>query len=170
MKDRERPRLADLPHWVRATLAAWQDRWRESRVDLRPTPEWVRSVIVRVGVPLLVILVLVVAVRWLRALAQPGSRAATEEATPTATLFVACTDAGCRAEYTVQRPRDFREWPLTCERCGGTTVARAALCPTCRHWYAGTPACPHCAARAAAAQPTTAPVPQKRADDAEDPW
>jgi hypothetical protein len=170
MKNRARLSLADLPHRVRATLAAWQERWRESRADLRPTPERVRAALMRIGLPVLAILALVAAVRWLTTLAQPGGRAVSEEATPTATLFVACTDAGCRAEYTVQRARDFEDWPLTCERCGRAAVERATLCRQCRGWYAGSQACPHCAARAAGAQSTTAPAPHKRADDAEDPW
>ena len=98
-----------------------------------------------------------------------------EQVAPRATLYVACTNAGCWAAYTTQQPMDFKAWPMKCEKCGALTVYRATLCPTCRQWYAVAPgqppACPHCAAKTAVPDSKPASIdPQKSRDDAEDPW
>jgi hypothetical protein len=169
--------FAALPHRVRERLAEWPERWRAWRAELRADPGrlWRGPVPRLVGLIALGV-VAVLGINWLiSGLAARTLSLPSEQAAPRATLFVACTNAGCRAEYTTQQPLDFKAWPLKCEKCGNPTVYRATQCPSCRHWYASAPGqppgCPHCTAKAAAAASKPSPTgPQKSRDDAEDPW
>ena len=177
MRANRRLSFAVLPHRLRERLAEWPARWRAWRADLREDPaKLVRGPVPRLVGLVLLGLIVVLGLHWLiSGLASSALALPEAKAVPLATLYVACTNPACRAEYTTRQPMDFKAWPLKCAKCGAPTVYRASLCPTCRHWYAVAlgqpPACPHCAAKAAAAasQPSS-PDPKKSRDDAEDPW
>jgi hypothetical protein len=175
----DRPSLAELPHRLREGAASLRANWREWRDTVRQEPArlW-RSPLTKIGLLVVLALLAVLAIEWFGSALIPGSLSwrLEDQATREATLFVACTNPACRASYTTHQPRDFKDWPLKCEKCGQETVYRATRCPDCRHWYAiapgGAPACPFCAEKKAEQKPTEEkpPPPPKRTDDSEDPW
>jgi hypothetical protein len=194
----DRPSLAELTHRLREGFAARRAAWREWRSTVRQEPGrlW-HSPLTKIGLLLVLALTAVLALQWLGGALIPGglSWSYAQEGTREATLFVACTNPACRASYTTHQPRDFRDWPLRCKKCGEETVYRATRCPTCRQWYAMSPGshpsslisdpsslisgggsaaslCPFCAAKQAEQKPVEAAPPQapQHTDDAEDPW
>ncbi len=174
----QRPSLAELPHRLREGAAGLRAGWREWREGVRQEPGrlW-HSPLTKIGLLIVLALVAVLALQWFGSALVPGglSWRLEEEGTPWATLYVACTNPACRANYTTQQARDFKSWPLKCEKCGQETVYRATRCPDCRHWYApapgGAPFCPFCAEKKAEQKPIEAPpAPIKKTDDSEDPW
>lgn len=176
MDDRQRTTVADLPHRVREWVAGLPRRWRDWRRDVRADPATLlHSPLFRLGIITAGGIGLVFAVQWLvGALQPPGKTGAFAEATPYATLYVACDNPNCRAHYTVQQELDFKDWPLICRKCGEPTIFRATLCRACRKWFAvragEPPICPHCTAQV---EEMPEPEPQTRTrspDDAEDPW
>jgi len=174
----KRPSLADVTHRLRQQMANLPGQWRAWRTDLRGDPGllW-RSSVLRIAGFVLLIVVALIAIDWLvTALTPGGAQGSRETATPLATLYVACADPECRAHYTVQKPMDFDDWPLTCNQCGQKTIYRAQRCPVCGHWCA-LPAgqsleCPFCAEKQAAQKPPepTHREQRPRSDDDEDPW
>ena len=177
MTDKRQRALSELPHRVREEVQHLPDRLRDVREGFRNDPAAIlSSPLVRLALILLFVVLAIFAVTWLvRGLTPTAGPGHFEEATPWATVYVACTNPDCLAHYTTQVAMDFDEWPLTCEKCGQETVYRAKRCPVCREWYAQRPGqsdeCPHCAARARQkAAEQTPDRPQQRGDDAEDPW
>jgi len=176
MGEARRTRLAELPHRIREWMARWPADLRDWRADLRHDPGllW-RTPVIRVGLFMLGGVALIAGARWLAVALVPGGATAFEQATPYAILYVACTDPACRASYTTQQPRDLRNWPLVCEKCGKKAVYRAQVCPDCGGWFATAPGrsaeCQFCEQRRAATRPATdvqtKPI---NPDDAEDPW
>jgi hypothetical protein len=169
--------LSELPHRWRSRLGELRARWLDYRATYRESPGMVwHSPILKIGVLVLVVLAAILGVRWLTNWVTPGGSASLgDQPTPTATLYVACSNPGCRAFYTTQQPMDFKGWPLKCEQCSGATVYRATQCPTCRHWYASAPGgpvgCPFCAEKASSAEPLpTSRATPHHSDDDEDPW
>lgn len=177
MDPKPRLSLADVPHRLRDFLGSLPQRWQTWREGLREDPAllW-HGPVPRLAGIILFGLLLIVGLRWLVAAATPASTVSVfEEATPWATLYVACTNPACWAAYSTRQPMDFKTWPLKCEKCGQMTVYRAQVCPTCRNWYATPPGgvntCPRCAEKKAADQRQAEPTaPTKKSDDAEDPW
>jgi predicted RNA-binding Zn-ribbon protein involved in translation (DUF1610 family) len=177
MPDSHRSPLADLPHRVRDEWQALPGRWRAWRADFDedPTLIWRTPVVRIIGIVILGIGLLLLG-QWLITGLSPTSGGAFAEATPTATLYVACTNTQCRHHFTITTPMDFDEWPVTCPECGEKTAYRASRCPDCGQWFAVVPgaakACPHCAAREAAREADTV-VPDAgpaSSHDDEDPW
>ena len=177
MNDKHSSFLAGLPHRVREFLEDWPARRRHWRQTLRDDPSllW-RHPAVRIGGLVVAGVCVLLLIHWaITAFTPRGSASLFAKPTPWATLYVACTNPSCRAWYTTQQPMDFKAWPLTCEKCGQTTVYRAEHCKVCRKWYAvppGAPAtCPLCAEKKAAKQRAApASKPTGNPDDAEDPW
>jgi len=167
-------RISDLPHHLRERLAELPDRWRAAREGFRedPTRIWYSPLTRVAALVLLGIAAGVGAIKLAGALT-PGGQLRAEKPTSVATVYVACTNPGCRVGYTAHVPRNFKDWPLKCEKCGQLTVYRATLCPTCRRWFATTPGaepvCPFCRERERAA---AASQPERRSasPDDEDPW
>ncbi len=178
MDDKRRPLLAELPHFLRerlVDLSVWYRDWREASREDRGAI-W-RSPILRIGVlVILAILAVYAAGRMGVGLLPRGPSYALDQPTQTATLYVACADAECRANYTIQQQMDFAEWPMKCEQCGHDTIYRATRCLTCRRWIAHAPGtddeCPFCAdlRRAAEPRPEASDEPTAISDDDEDPW
>jgi hypothetical protein len=172
-----RPSLAELPNRVREGLAGLPERWRQWREGFREDPArlWY-SPPVRIAAYSVLGVAALLAAYWLaQGLVPGGTGSRLEEGPGWATLYVCCTNATCRAHYTIRQPRDFKAWPMKCDRCRQPTVYRGTRCKECRHWYAVAPGgptdCPFCAARKAAQKPKEAPRDRsKTADDAEDPW
>ena len=178
MSDRRLPNLAELPIAIQRQLALVPVSYRQWREDLRAdhTLFW-RTPAVRIAIWVAAGLVLLVGLLSLIGrLAPADADSAFVEATPMATLYVACTQPQCLFSFTTQQDMDFNRWPLTCTKCGGESVYRAKLCPRCRTWFATAPnmpdACPRCAARDAA-KASVADGPKKKSahpDDDEDDW
>ncbi len=177
MPDDRPSRLAAIPHFLREQLEALPERWQNFRFTLRDNPEAIlQSQYLRIG---LLVGGGLITIGLLQALVvgltPGGTDQAFVEATPTATLYVACTNPDCHAAYTITREMDFADWPLTCRDCGQQTVYRADRCKTCGKWFAtppgATPACPHCAKpdTPAPAETPTRTAPRSH-DDLEDPW
>lgn len=171
------PNLGELPHQIRERLQAAPERWRAFRDRLRADPGAVlHSPALRVvALILLGLLVLLLAGWFVRGLAPPGSAGITEQATPWALLYVACTNPKCLAATAIKCARDFDSWPVKCEKCGERSVYRAQTCAKCGQWFAAAPgrtaACPHCARNVAKPDHApTQPKPSGRSDDDEDPW
>ena len=151
--------------------------YRQWREDLKedPTLFW-RTPVVRIALCVAAGLVLLIGLRSLIGfLAPDGSDPNFIEATPMATLYVACTQPQCLTHYTTQQQMDFSHWPLTCDKCGGESVYRATLCQRCRSWFATAPnmpeVCPLCAGRDAAKAPVvTDRKKSANPDDDEDDW
>ena len=167
--------LSELPHRLRAQLAGWAARWRDYRASPRETNLALRRGLLYVGIVIVIVLAVFLGVRWLTGWITPGGLGAlADQPSPTATLYVACTNPNCRTFDTVIKPLDFKDWPLRCSKCGGLTVYRATQCPTCRQWYARAPGgpvgCPFCAEKARKAEPPPVQKPSQRSDDEEDPW
>ncbi len=177
MSEDPRPSLADLPHRVRQRWSALPADWRLWREGFRRDPATIwRSPVIRIAGLILLGVVLIVGVDWLIGSLSPGPAGqAWGEATPWATLYVACVNPTCRASTTTHQAMDFDAWPLTCPTCGGQTVYRATRCSERRHWFAVEPGqpetCPFCAEQKAAQVPDE-PVRQEPTftDDDEDPW
>jgi hypothetical protein len=172
----DRPSLAELPQRVREGLAELPARWRRWREGLRDDPArlWYSPVVRIAALIVLAICGLLVA-HWLAQSLVPGGPVShLEEGTRWATLYVSCTNPACRAHYSTQQARDFKAWPLKCEKCEQETVYRATRCAECRRWYAvppdGPQGCPFCAEKAAQKPKETPRAPSKKSDDAEDPW
>lgn len=168
--------LTDLPHAVREYLVELPVAWRRWREDLSNdhTLFW-RTPAVRIALWILLGVALLIGLRSLISFFAPaGAGRDFTAATPTATLYVACTNPQCLHTEAVQRPMDFKDWPLTCTACGVESVYRASLCDRCRNWYAVAPGkpdlCPACAARDAKAAPVVEQVGPKNPDDEEDDW
>ena len=176
MSSSDRPSLVDLPHRIRDRLAALPEDWRAWRAATKEDPrEFWRPLAVRVVAILIIGTVGVLALGWAIDAFIPRLEGADQQAAPTATLYVACSDPNCGAAFTITRGLDFKDWPVTCPKCGQQTGYRATRCPVCRQWYShapGTPdACPQCARKAAAAQQNLPQRPQpSQGADAEDPW
>jgi hypothetical protein len=174
MPSSSRPSLGELPHRLRAGIETLPGRWSAWRAAVRDDPAVLWRGPVARGLALIIGGALLIgAASWLSgALVPPKS--ADEQRPPTSTLYVACTNPGCGAAQTVERPLDFKAWPLKCQRCGQATVYRARQCPTCRAWFAvppnSAPACPKCAAAQAAAAKAEPNQPKKRGPNDEDPW
>jgi hypothetical protein len=179
MLSEHRPSLGEWPHRFREGLAGLRAGWREWREGVRQEPArlW-HSPLTKIGLLIVLGLLAILAVQWFGSALVPGglSWRLEDQATREATLFVACTNPACRASYTTQQPRDFKDWPLKCEKCGQQTVYRATHCRECRHWYAltpgGPPGCPFCAQKRAEQKKLEAPPPPapEKSDDSEDPW
>jgi len=174
MSDERPSRLADLPHVMRQRMTTLPDDAREWRQRLSEDPMAIlHSPLVRVVLAVAALLLIVLGVSWLVGGLAPGNAGRFEEATPTATVHVACADPACGATYSTQVSLEFADWPLVCEKCGQPTVCRAKRCPTCGGWVANPPGqtvkCPHCT-RKAKPKPTEAPAKPKLGDDEEDPW
>lgn len=176
MSEQRPPRVADLPHIAREHLATLPQRWRDWRAACREDPAalWRNPVVRLVGLCGLVILLVLGLNALVSALTPRGAGdAGFVEATPLATLHVACTNPDCRAAYTVKLPMDHATWPLKCEKCGQSTVYRATRCRACRRWFATAPGaateCPFCRP-ADAPTPPVAPTGRSGTDDDEDPW
>lgn len=175
MSRRKLPPLAELPHRVRDRLGALPDDLRHLREGFQsdPTILWssplARLVFLIIG-GIVAGSLLVGLVRMMTPPASPTFG----EATPYATLYVACTNRDCRAHYSTQTAMDFDDWPLTCEQCGQETVYRARQCSECRRWFATSPdqpnACPFCAAKKATPPDPAEERKPAAGDDAEDPW
>jgi hypothetical protein len=170
------PSLANLPHRFRERIESLPDDWRTFREQLQANPAAIwESPVVRFGGLAILLILAGWALTWLVGGLTPGGSAARDEATPWATVYVACTNPECQAAYQTTCPMEFDDWPMTCEKCGQETVYRATRCGQCRKWYAEAPGtatgCPHCAARKARQQ-ADAPARRERptGDDAEDPW
>ncbi|MBK9126967.1 MAG: hypothetical protein IPM13_04115 [Phycisphaerales bacterium] len=176
MDERPSTRLQDVPHLLRDRLDALPDRWAAWREAFREDPALLfRTPAFRILLWIVGGLILLFAAQALiRGLTPPGAQGAGERATPWAVLYVACSDPACLHATSTRQARDFKAWPLTCEQCGKRTVYRAAQCATCARWFAVGPGeaavCPHCARTAPAAKAPEPPKPQRRSDDAEDPW
>ncbi len=176
MSDRRLPSFAELPHLVRAQLEGLPVRWREWRTTLRDDPGalW-RSPAFRLGAFIALGLLLILALYWVVGALTPGGRERpAQQVTRRASVYVACTNPACRAEYIVKEPASAKDWPLRCATCGQRTLYRATRCPECSHWYAvapGAPAgCPLCAEKRKPAQ-AKAPDPSRSGDAGqEDPW
>ena len=161
-----------LAHAMRL-VARWH-AWREAfRAD--PHVLWRTSAVRFGGLALLAILIIMGVQMLIGALAPRSGGGGGGKYVQEATLYVACTNAACRASYTTQQALDFKGWPLKCEKCGGATVYRASRCMVCRHWFASAPgathACPFCAERVAA-EKAKHPDPNRpeKSTDPEDPW
>jgi hypothetical protein len=177
----ERPglKLAEIPHQIRTQVQSLPDRWREFREAFQEDPAAIwHSPLTRIaGWILLGIVILVIGWLLIGMISPPDTGGgAFTTATPTATLYVACSNPNCAHDYTTRQKMDFDDWPLICPECGQESVYRATRCDVCRQWYSTAPgapdACPHCAARAAQKPVEAAPTPDRPAvsDDAEDPW
>jgi hypothetical protein len=169
--------LSELPHRFRERLAALRTRWRDYRDECRETPGIARHrPLLKIGALILVVLAAILGVRWLTSWITPGGSASlADQRTPTATLYVACTNPGCRTFFTTLQPMDFKNWPLKCAGCGALAVYRATQCPTCRHWHGLAPGgpvgCPFCAEKTQQAEPfPTSRATPHHSDDDEDPW
>jgi hypothetical protein len=182
-------RLTDLPHQLRVAREELPGRWQAWREALREDPSifWRTTIVQVIGLILLVALGIVVSQRIVAAFT-PAGDTVFRKPDRTAVLYVACTNPACLASATIERPREFHDWPVTCAKCGQKTAYRAIQCPTCKQWYAPTPSsdgtppaapaggsaadakCPHCAAAKAKASQATRPAgPARKAED-EDPW
>jgi hypothetical protein len=175
MSDRRTPDLAELPHRIRDWWRSLPQHWNEWREGLRedPTLFW-RTPLIKISFICIGTVLFFVAVDALIAgLAPPSTGSGTTEATPTATLYVICTNSDCRHRFSVTKPMDFDAWPITCTKCGQNTVYRATRCTVCGHWRAKDHGnCPFCTGQAT---PTPAEKPdpdprRPRTDDDEDPW
>lgn len=167
--------IAHLPHQVRERLAELPDRWRTVREGLRKDPArlW-HSPVTRVLAIAVILIAAAIGVVKLTSALTPGGKDRAEKPTAAATVYVACTNPACRASHTAHVPRDFKAWPLKCDKCGQQTAFRATLCRSCRQWFAVPPgaaqACPFCAEREQAAAAASRPAPRKTGPDDEDPW
>lgn len=176
MSDRDR-KLTDLPNTLRERIAEVPDTVRHWRDEIAREPTAVfQSPPVRIALWIVAgVVVLLTARGLIGGLTLPGGGKGWEKATPWATLYVACTVPACRHTWSTQQPLDFKDWPLTCEKCRGPSGFRAALCSACRRWSATPPGaatgCPFCAEAAEKrAAPASQPSQKKRGDDEEDPW
>jgi hypothetical protein len=163
--NRVREQLADVP----ATVAGYREAVKEDPARL------LRSPIVRIGGWIVLGLAVVLVVQWMVSGLTPAAGRGVEAPTPYATVYVACTNPACRAAFTARVERDFRDWPLSCEKCGQKSAYRAGRCATCRSWFATAPGqlptCPECDRRKAADAPKQATTQESGdRDDAEDPW
>lgn len=168
------PPSSKLPHLVReganqagATLNQWKAELRENPAQFLSSP------LVRYPVYLLIAVALFFAVRFaIHAWTPAAAGRNFEQPTQTATLYAACSDAGCREAFKAAVPMNWNGEPLTCPRCKRQTGARAKLCDRCRGWYVpgGTAGCPLCAERERAASRPARERPQRSGDDAEDGW
>lgn len=171
------PNLGELPHQIREQLLAAPERWRNFRDRLRDDPGAIfHSPVIRIVTLIVLGLILLLVTGWfVRGLTPPGPAGLTEEATPWAVLYVACTSPKCLAAASTRCARDFDAWPMKCEKCGDKSVYRAQTCAKCGQWFAASPgqpaACPHCARAAAKPEATPTPTrPAGKSDDDEDPW
>ncbi len=175
MNDR-RTILADLPHLVREFFVELPAAWRRWREELSNDPMlFFRTPLIRIGLWILLGALLFIGLRTAIAFfAPPAAGRDFAEPTPTATLYVACTNPQCLHAHTVQQAMDFKAWPLACPRCGVASVYRASICDRCRNWYAIVPGkpdvCPTCAAREAKAAPVAEKFGPTNPDDEEDDW
>jgi hypothetical protein len=166
---------ADLPHRLREQLIDLRRGYRQFWADLKDDPGRVwRNPFARLlaWATLGVAAVLLVNLLVGRFVIPPQTSA--EQATSTATLYVACTNPACRAAGVIERPLNFSAWPAKCDKCGASSVYRATVCPKCGRWFALTPdqppGCPFCAE---ASQPRTRPTGPPRSTDPnnlEDDW
>ncbi len=176
MAERDPRFLSDLPHQVREQLEALPERVQNWRAALRDDPgALLRSPVTRYAGLFLLLLAAGGTLVWLSNAFTPGlGPGQSEEATPTATLFVACTNPDCLADAVVRQPRDFSGWPLTCEKCRQPTVYRARRCPACGGWFAVAPGqaadCPLCARAARARQSAPSGPKPDKPQDPEDWW
>lgn len=168
--------MSDLSSRVKEATTDFRSDWAQWRSDVRQNPALLfQSLPVRIALWLLVAFALYLIVSWIVVGANNQGAVVIEEATPTATLYVACTNSDCLRSATVTQPRDFREWPLRCEHCGQMSLYRASLCKSCRDWFAVAPGallecqlCKRKTVKPAVSQPARK-VPQDR-DDREDGW
>lgn len=166
------PRLGDLPHAVRDELENLPSRWRDLREGLRNDPGAIfNHPLARITLFVILGIVALLLINWLISGLTPGGTTPTSEvATPWASVYVACTNPECGAVYQAQVARDFKDWPLPCERCKTGKVYRAAYCKECRSWYPLVPGKAHvCQAKEAPVQAPTTPK-QRGTDNDEDPW
>lgn len=174
MGDKLPMRISDLPHHVRERLAELPGRWRAVREGFREDPARIwHSPLTRIVALIVLGFIAVVGAGKLVGSLTPGGQLRAEKPTRVATVYVACTNRACRVSYTAHVPRDFKNWPLKCEKCGQATVYRATLCRTCRRWFATPPgvepACPFCHERERAAA-ASQPEHRRGSPDDEDPW
>lgn len=168
--------MPDLSSRVKEATTDFRSDWAQWRSDVRRNPGLLfQSLPVRVAFWLLGACVLYFVISWVIVGANRQGAVVVEQATPTATLYVACTNPDCLKAATVTQPRNFKEWPLKCEHCGQMSMHRATLCKSCREWFATSPGgpvecllCKRNTKKAAASQPTRK-VPENR-DDREDGW
>ncbi len=163
--------LADLPHRFRDSTSDWRSRLRTWRSDVQADPSllW-RTPAIRITLWILFGGLLYWSVASGVSTISGGFDGDAQRER-TATLFVACTEPACLHAATVTRPISFREWPLTCQRCGKASVQRGKPCGDCRRWFApADAACPHCAAAAKLRKPIEKPRRSTDPDDAEDDW
>ena len=175
MSQERHPQLGDLPDQIREQSAevrrSFSEWWKAVQAD--PALLWsntaVRIVLwIVFGLCAMLIVYIVT-----HAFAPAPATSEAPKPPPTATLYVACANPSCLKSYTVERPMDFKDWPIQCEKCAQRSVYRAILCPECRHWYAVAPGhkriCPFC-------KPKDEPPKQEKKsgsgnpDDDEDPW
>lgn len=170
--------MARLPHRLREAVSGLPVRLRQWRADIRDDP-WIiwRSPATRIGIwcalGLVLILIIQAGIDWTR---PADVKQHLDKATPWTTLFVSCANPLCRHSFTAHTAMDFRNWPMSCEKCGARSVYRATRCTRCGQWYALAPGqgpgCPNCAERDARekagreqAKPMERPA---NPDDAED--
>lgn len=177
MRGRHHSSRGAIPQRCLAYALGLGARWHAWREAFRENPRVIwRSPAVRLGGLALLAIVIIMGVQTLIGALAPrsgvggGGRYLQE-----ATLYVACTNAACRASYTTQQALDFKGWPLKCQKCGGASVYRASRCGVCRHWFASAPgaahACPFCAEKAAEENAKRRdPNRSGRSTDPEDPW
>lgn len=171
------PSASKLPHLIREKVGELGESVQTWKADLRENPaQFLASPLVRIPFWIVVGIVLLLLGRAAISAWTPTQAGRNfEQATTTATVYVACTNPSCLHSFQAQVPMDWKKDPLTCSKCGQKSAVRATLCSKCRQWYA-VPAdraagCPLCAARAAAA--ASKPTKKKTAehsDDAEDGW
>ncbi len=176
MTERDPRFLSDLPHRIREQLQTLPELAHDWHARLRSDPGAVlRSPLLRLAGLLLLLIAAGGSLAWLAGAFTPAiDPGRIEAATPTATLFVACTNPDCLADAVVKQPRDFSAWPLPCQKCGRPTVYRARQCPTCGGWFAAAPGqvpvCSLCARAARARESRPADAKPDKPPDAEDWW
>jgi hypothetical protein len=169
--------LTQLPHKVREAAGDFRSNWAQWRRDVAANPAILfQSLPVRIGFWLLVAVAFYFAVSRIMNALSPSASAGREEPTHVATIYVACAKPDCGRSKLANPTMDFKDWPMKCDFCGGSSAYRATQCGKCREWNALVPGraldCAHCRRAAEATKPATRPAGKQPEDpdDREDGW
>lgn len=168
--------MPDFSSRVKEAATDFRSDWSQWRSDVLRNPALLfQSLPVRITIWLLGAFALYMIISWVVVGANRQGVVVVEQATPTATLYVACTNSECLKSATVTQSRNFKEWPLKCENCGKLSLYRATLCKACREWFSAAPGgpaecllCKRKAIKATVSQPVKK-LSEDR-DDREDGW